>query len=147
VKAALRSRVAKRIRSAPPWPGEVPVPPLPPWAAARVSELNKQREQLVRSSGVRVVGDPGNLGAPAPDDTALVGHPDLVSTELAALSVVTAIGGAVELLDQQRSTRPRGKARSQDGPSDEQVLERIAARTLMLELRRRATRRLLRRHR
>jgi hypothetical protein len=147
VKAALRSRVAKRIRSAPPWPGEVPVPPLPPWAATRVSELNMQREQVVRSSGVRVVGDPTTLGAPAPDATVLDGHPDLVSTELAAVSVVTAIGGAVELLDQQRSTQPRGKGRSQDTPSDEQVLERIAARTLMLELRRRATRRLLRRHR
>jgi hypothetical protein len=95
IKAVLRSRVAKRIRSAAPWPGETGIPPLPAWAAAQVSELNKQREELVRSLGVQVIGDAANLGLPVLEAADTADSADLVSSELAAQSVLTAIEGAV----------------------------------------------------
>ena len=145
VTTALRSRVAKRIRSAPQWDGEAPIPPLPAWAAARVHDLNEQRAQLVESLGVQVIGDPAILAAPVPDAEGADGWTDQVSTELAAQSVVTAIGGAVELLAGQRPDRPRAKARpDQPGPaSGSQALDRFPARQLARELRRRAVRRVL----
>jgi len=145
VKTALRSRVAKRIRSAPQWDGEAPIPPLPAWAAARVHDLNEQRGELVESLGVQVIGDPAILAAPVPDAEGADGWTDQVSTELAAQSVVTAIGGAVELLAGQRPDRPRAEERpDQPGPaSGSQALDRFPARQLARELRRRAVRRVL----
>lgn len=147
VKAALRSRVAKRIRSAAPWPGESPIPPLPSWAAAHVTELNLQREKWARSLGVRVIGDPANLGTPVPD-AATEPSMDLVSTELAVQSVLSAIGGAVELLQHQQDhhqrvlNRLRRRAREQDSAPRGPELQQVAARDLAAELRRRAAQRL-----
>jgi hypothetical protein len=154
VKTELRSRVAKRIRSAAPaWPGETRIPPMPAWAADRVRELGDQREKLVRSLGVRVVGDPAHLRSSLPEDTGSTtgtsNAPDTVSTELAAEMVVTAIGGAVELLREQRKRNRRKGGRP--GPQAEGLqpprrsLAAFTARELARELRRRATRKLTRR--
>lgn len=148
IKATLRSRVAKRIRSAAPWPGEAPIPLMPAWAAAQVSELNKQREDLAGSLGVQVVGDPANLGRRVPAVEEADAAAEMVSTELAVQSIVTAIGGAVELLEQERSrnecatVQPRRKISQGKSAPSGRSLDQYAAGDLARELRKRATRRL-----
>jgi hypothetical protein len=47
----------RSVFRAPREPWEVTIPPLPAWAAERVSTLSKERAESVRSSGVRVIGD------------------------------------------------------------------------------------------
>lgn len=154
IRTELRSRVAKRIRSAAPaWPGETRIPPMPGWAADRVRELGDQREKLVRSLDVRVIGDPAHLRSSFPQDagsaTRTEDAPDTVSTELAAEMVVTAIGGAVELLRDQRKRHRRQIARLRPQADSAQPPRRnlaaVSARDLARELSRRATRRLTRR--
>ncbi|HET7389075.1 MAG TPA: hypothetical protein VFJ19_20695 [Nocardioidaceae bacterium] len=154
IKADLRSRVAKRIRSAAPaWPGESRIPPMPGWAADRVRELSERREKTVRSLGVQVIGDPAHLRpSPTEDMESVTSAPDTpytVSTELAAEMVVTAIGGAVQLLKEQRKRdrrqvgRLRRQARGSQPPRT--ALAAFGARDLARELGHRIARRLTRR--
>jgi hypothetical protein len=91
----LRIRATDQLKTGTPWPEEQKIPPLPPWAAERVAELNAQRAELVRHLGVRVIGDPDNLLGSPPTGAAVAPGPIMVSAELAGHAVAEVIDEAV----------------------------------------------------
>lgn len=65
---------------------------LPPWASKRAAEINDERIELVRSLGVRVIGDPENLRSePRSDDDSTEPGELTVATDLAAEAIAAAI--------------------------------------------------------
>ena len=89
------------LRELPPGPADVAIPPLDRARAARVADLSRERAELVRASGVRVLGDPDRLLVPTPDVTPedLPQAPHSLSVEAAAAAVLGVL----------RMTLPRDK--------------------------------------
>jgi hypothetical protein len=79
------------------------VPPLPPWAVARVTELSAARAEAVQASGVRVVGDVDTLREVAPAREAATGMVETISID----SVVQGLAGAVAAYERLRGQDPR----------------------------------------
>ena len=86
----------RAVRQAETVAGERRVPALPPWALERVTNMSRQRADLVRSLDVRVVGDPDNLLVPEETDPQPPTRADMVPTELAARVLELAIRFGVE---------------------------------------------------
>ena len=60
----IQGGLVKGLKMRPRPADHVALPGLPPWAGERVAELSRQQAEAVRSSGVRVVGDPDRLVTP-----------------------------------------------------------------------------------
>lgn len=87
------------------------MPPLPDWAADRVRELSVSRTEVIRSSGVQVVGDvdalvPGELPTVPADEL-----PDRVSIDAAVRSVEGAVRGGLVIEQRARSKARRAGAK------------------------------------
>lgn len=102
------------VKSAAPWPGEEPLPPVPAWAAQQVAELGDARAEAVRRAGVHVVGDPDALRSSGPGGGAgstvtggPTGGPVMVSAELAAAAVEQVLAYALEQEETARTARQR----------------------------------------
>jgi hypothetical protein len=140
IDPALRSRVLRAVKRHEPWPDEPRVPGLPRWARERVAELSDARADLVRSLGVRVVGDPDNLRVPAAADDAVEHEgPVLVPAELAANAIAVAVEAAAERERALRRLRRRVRRSQEHGPEG---AERLSGRQLAAELGGRLRRRL-----
>ncbi|MFP5335920.1 MAG: hypothetical protein ACLGIV_11485 [Actinomycetes bacterium] len=140
IDPALRSRVLRTVKRYAPWPGEQRVPELPGWARERVAELSDARAGLVRSLGVRVVGDPDHLRVPprVGDPAEEVG-PALVPAELAAQAIAVAVEAAADRERQVR--RLRRKVRRSAAAGDDEA-DRLGGRELSRQLGARLRRRL-----
>ncbi|MBD8869354.1 hypothetical protein [Nocardioides donggukensis] len=80
----LKRQVLRFIRRHKRGPDDRPLV-LPAWVTERVAELDAERQAVLESSGVRVIGDPASLCEPArtiPDDEAA--RPVLIPADLAA---------------------------------------------------------------
>ncbi len=101
VDQALRRGVYRAPRE--PW--EVRIPPLPGWAAERVSTLSKDRAESVHNSGVRVIGDPEALlfdPGDQPEDLPPAPESVPISVTLATLAEAVRHANAAE-----NRTKPR----------------------------------------
>jgi hypothetical protein len=144
-RALIHGGMLADLRRQPARPGERPIPGLPEWAVDRVAELNRERAELVRASGCRIVGDPDHLavppraGDPAPP-------PDQVSLSLAAAcvaGVVDAVGRREEKQRKAAQRRPPGPANP--ARTQPRGLAGTGSRELARELGRRVRSRLRRR--
>lgn len=108
--------LVKGLRQAPPEPDDVPIPPLPRWAAERVAILSAERAAAVQDSGGKVIGDPANL---LPPDGA--GHPEAVMVpqsvpiETAARAVEAVLDAALRM--EKRAVRGHSRQKSEDAVS------------------------------
>lgn len=107
VRAAEWSKACRRaVKLVEAVPGERRVPSLPPWALERVTQMSRERADLVRSLEVRVVGDADNLLVPGDDGTETPTPAEVVPTELAARVLALTVSLGVQH-DQERG-RPTG---------------------------------------
>jgi hypothetical protein len=126
------------LRRAPEEQGERPIPGLPSWALERVAELNRERAELVRSSGCRVVGDPDHLAVP-PQAGDSGPAPAQVSLSLAAACVA----GVVDAVGRREAKARKGRPAAPPTPG--RSLDATGSRELARELGRRVRARLRRR--
>lgn len=140
----LHTLLTDTLRQEAPWPDEAPLPPLPRWAAERVTELSVQRAEVVRGLGVQVVGEPENLLSKSLEiDLPQRGIP-MVSAELAARAIEVAIDAAAKMqrdMVEPRARKARRLRQSQEAVSQPR-LEDIGGRELAREIRRRLVQRL-----
>ena len=135
----VQQAAVKQLIAAPRVPSEEPIPPLPPWAAARAAELSDRRVEELRAKGVRVVGDLDGLRLPTasagpPGD---VQRPEVVSLDTAVRAVSALVESTVAEAGRRRdSGRPRRRTRTAP-PS----LEEIGGRELLRAVAGRVTRR------
>jgi len=136
-RALIHGGMLADLRRAPDEPGERPIPGLPSWALERVAELNRERAELVRASGCRVVGDPDRLTVPtgAGDSEPA---PAQVSLSLAA----ACIAGVVDAVGRREAKARRRRTAS---PTPPRSLDTAGSRELVRELGRRVRARLRRR--
>jgi hypothetical protein len=97
------------LKQVPRSPEATRIPPLPDWAAARVSELSEQRAAAVEASGVDVIGDPGALRTP-PASGEAAAQPSgalVVTVETAARAVEGALRRSMARQAQLEKTHQR----------------------------------------
>ncbi len=137
----LHTRLTDTLRKDALWPEEDPLPPLPRWAAERVTELSIKRAELVRSLGVRVVGDPSNLLSQAMLSDPQEYRVPMVSAALAVRALEVAIESAAEMqqehsakharqVQQLRDRLKRARERASRPPDPDQIAGRELARAL-----------------
>lgn len=122
------------------------LPGLPPWAVERVEELSRKQAEAVRSSGVRVVGDPDRLVTPA--ETLRVDEPGTapkVDVETAAQALSGLLDKAVRLHDREETRHQRQLRRVRRRRSRGTLLDDASGRELLASGLRRAAGRLTRR--
>ncbi len=122
------------------------LPGLPPWAVKRVEELSREQAEAVRSSGVRVVGDPDRLVTPA--DTLQVDEPGSapqIDLDTAAQALLGLLDKAVRLHDREEARRQRQVRRVRRRQSRGRLLDDASGRELLASGLRRAAGRLTRR--
>ena len=107
VEGDLRVWLVNQLKSLAPSTTRIPVPPLPPWAADRVEELNVQRAKLIRELGVRVVGDPDLLRAPAGLSDETPAESLTVPVQLAGDAIEKTITHLVELQEEKEAEHER----------------------------------------
>ncbi len=139
IDPALRSRVLRAVKRHEPWPNEPRVPDLPAWARERVSEMSDRRADLVRSMGVRVVGDPANLRVPPAEGGDEPDGRAMVPAELAANAIAVAVEAAADREREVRRLRRRVRRTQASGSGS---ADRLSGRELVGELRGRLRRRL-----
>ena len=107
-RAYLQQGMLLALRDLAPGPSDVAIPPLDPARADRVAELSRERAELVRSSGVRVLGDPDRLLVEASLSATgdLPEAPGTVSVEAAAAAVS---GVLTVALRRERERRAAGR--------------------------------------
>jgi hypothetical protein len=129
-RALIHGGMLADLRRAPAEQDERPIPGLPAWALERVEELNRERGELVRASGCRIVGDPDQLvvppraGDPAP-------APDRVSVSLAAAcvaGVVDAVGRREAKARKERPAVPPAPARTVDATGSRELARELGRR-------------------
>ncbi|MBD8869356.1 hypothetical protein [Nocardioides donggukensis] len=87
----LKERIVRGIATSPAGARDVPIR-LPAWAADRVAELDAQRAEVLASSDVRVIGDPGSLrDRPEHGSAEEAAAPTTVPIELAVEALAAAI--------------------------------------------------------
>ena len=76
--------------------GEEAIPGLPAWARPRLADISARREERLRASGVRIIGDLADLriSSDAPDPVPVV--PAQVSMETATAAIVGLVRSAVD---------------------------------------------------
>lgn len=96
------------LREAGPSPYDVPIPPLPPWAAQRVTEIGDERVTALKELGVRLVGDPECLRSQAPAAGDEVPEPpDAISLSVATVAIEGAVRGALTEAEEVRRRSER----------------------------------------
>jgi len=135
------------LRRAPRAGTDLPIPPLPAWAAELVAELSGARVEAVATSGARIVGDPESLRFVPADHAADIGEPPAaVSIDTAALAVEELVHAA---LKRERRTlraaarRQRSAARAKRAPGG-RLVETTSSKDLLREVARRQRGRLRR---
>ncbi len=138
-RALIHGGMLADLRRAPARPDERPIPGLPAWAVDRVAELDRERAELVRASGCRIVGDPDHLVVP-PQAGDAAPPPDQVSVSLAAVCVA----GVVDAVGRREEKARRARRRRPPSPAPP-GLDGTGSRELARELGRRVRSRLRRR--
>lgn len=135
LRTLIHGGMLEALRQTPPEPGERSIPGLPAWAVDRAAELNRERADLVRASGCRVVGDPASLAVPlrASESDPM---PESVPLSLAAASVA----GVVDAVRRREERAAPPERPAPEAP--EPALDRVGSRELARELRRRVVSRL-----
>jgi hypothetical protein len=87
-----------------PRPHDERIPPLPRWALERVAELSAQRISIIKSLGVRVVGDLDSLHTPVTESVSDAARdaPEIISIDQAEAAVYGAVEGALRMEAQLR---------------------------------------------
>jgi hypothetical protein len=93
--------------------GHDPLPGLPPWAAPHVEKLSRRQADAVRSSGVRVIGDPERLVTPLERlRVEEQPEPPAVDLETAAQALEGLLGKAILMHDRQQARQRRALERA-----------------------------------
>lgn len=132
-RALIHGGMLADLRRAPGEPGERPIPGLPSWAVERVSELNSERAELVRTSGCRVVGDPDQLAIPprAGDSEPAPAQVSLTLAAACVAGVVDAVGRREAKARRRRAASPTPTAtppRALDAAGSRELARALARR-------------------